>query len=109
MNTQTAPAPAPAKTASKRTKRVLPIIPQCAPAMVLHKPTGVITSWSTLFKRRVDEFEPFFASADEQFIYNTKRRRFDAAQAEKRGDFFAGSNAHDSVFADEDEYAEAGN
>jgi hypothetical protein len=87
-----------------RAKRAKPIDFRCPPMQVRHRATGVVTNWSTLFKRRVNEFEPFFRpGTDDEFIYGLRRRKFEAKMAERNGDIYVGSNARNSAFA-EDEF-----
>lgn len=96
--TETTRKPRPA-----RAKRARPIDWRCPPTMVQHVSTGVVTNWSTLFKRKLAEFQPFFRpNTDDEFIYSVRRRKFEAKMAERNGDPYGGANARNSMYAGDD-------
>ena len=68
-----------------------PLDARCPPRRVRHKKSGMITSWSMLFRKRITEFEPFYRpGTDELLEHKLRFRRFEAMQAMRSGDPFAG-------------------
>jgi hypothetical protein len=81
-----------AQTATSRTsraprKRSEVIDGNCPPLFVKHIPTGMVTAWSSIFKRRLTEFAPHFRpNTDDEFSYETRRRNHAAKMAGRRGE-----------------------
>jgi len=91
-----------------RAKKAAPIDHRVPPRFVRHKPTGRVTTWSTLFRRNVNDFEPFYRpNTDDEFQHKVARRRHEAKLALKSGnDPYLGANTRNSAFAEDDFDAE---
>lgn len=60
----------------------IPFDPHVPPRMVRRKRDGLITNWSSLFKSKMDEFEPYYRpGTDDQMQHEIQYRRFEAQQA----------------------------
>lgn len=83
-------------------KRPLPPLDaRCPPRRVRHKTSGVVTGWSTLFKKRLGEFEPFYRpNTDEEKQHRLALRRFEAKLA-LQNDAFPDTDF--SSFSDEED------
>lgn len=85
------------------TQQALPLDPRCPPLRVRHKKTGVITNWSTLFKKNLGDFEPWYRpGSDERLQHQLRVRRYEAQQAMRGGDPFAGSHRGFTTMMDGD-------
>lgn len=79
-----------------------PLDARCPPRRVRHKTSGVVTGWSTLFKKRLGEFEPFYRpDTDEEKQHRIALRRFEAKQALQNDTF---PDTDFSSFSDEEDY-----
>lgn len=65
----------------KPRKPLPPIDVNCPPMQVRDKESGVVTNWSSLFKKQVGRFDYHFRSAEEEQQYRIKRKRYEAKQA----------------------------
>jgi hypothetical protein len=75
------------------------INPGAPPRMVRYKPNGLITTWSTLFRKELNNVEPYYRPGTtdrEEHILAV--RRFEAQQALRSGDPFLGGNPGGSAF-----------
>ena len=76
-----------------RASRPIQVNPGAPPRMVRHKPSGLVTSWSTLFNRELQNVEPFYrpgTSDREEHILAV--RRYEAQRALRSGDPFLGGS-----------------
>jgi hypothetical protein len=66
---------------------VLPQLdPHVPPRFVRRKSDGLVTRWSTLFKRHLDQFEPFYrANSDDAIEHAARIRHFEMVAAMKAG------------------------
>lgn len=78
------------------------INPNMPPLRVKHRKSGMCTSWSTLFTKRIGEFLPYFRTEEEYHEYRVKLRRWEAAQALRGGDPYAGMEMRTSLSFDDD-------
>jgi hypothetical protein len=85
-----------------RTRPLPPLDYRCPPRRVRHKTSGVITGWSTLFKKRLGEFEPYYRpDTDEEKQHRLALRRYEAKLA-MQADAFPDTDF--SSFSDEEDY-----
>jgi hypothetical protein len=71
------------------------INPFAPPKFVRHKPTGMTMNWSGIFRRRVDEFEPYYRpNTSDQQDHMLLLQRYELTQA-----MYAGANVNPAVMA----------
>jgi len=80
----------------------VPLIPGCPPRFVRQKSTGIVTRWSTLFKKNIGDFEVFYrVGTDERREHMVKLRRYEADSA-RYGANDAFDDSGFSTFGDDD-------
>lgn len=90
-----------ARQTSARASRPMQINPGAPPRMVRYKPNGLVTSWSTLFNKELQNVEPFYRpGTTDREEHILAMRRNEAQRALRSGDPFLGGGMGGSAFDD---------
>jgi hypothetical protein len=92
-----------AKQKSVSAEKMLPQLdPRVPPMFVRRKKDGMVTGWSTIFRKNLDDFEIYYRpGTDDALAHAIKMRRYEAKMALEGGDPYAGGSRGFSMMVGE--------
>jgi hypothetical protein len=88
-----------ARQTAARARRPMQIVPGAPPRLVRYKSNGMVTSWSTLFNKELQNIEPYYRpGTTDREEHIMAMRRYEAQRALRSGDPFLGGDLGGSAF-----------